>query len=345
MPPAPHRALPDRRASLIPPEILPLFDDAFVRSCDLLEEYVARLALKRSASAGLERACADGATVDEAIERAGSTRPSRACRWRGCSRRSPRAAGSSTVPRRAVSDRRAPLPAGSGRDPAAQAANDERCLPSYRIAALAAERYPAVLRGELTGEQALFGPKGVVAWSKYFSNANPLYASRTRSALSRRRGPCPPGRGGARARRRLRQRCRGAARADRGAGRANEIAVPGHRDSAMFLRRAERTLRARFRGRRSSSHARHRPAVCRGRCAPRELRARLRRQRPARRARPGSDARGGAGGARRPGRAGDRGVRAAVRRAGRSTSSSSSTCWARSATRCSRRPGARMAAS
>jgi hypothetical protein len=33
-----------------------------------------------------------------------------------------------------------------------------------------------VLRGETTGEQALFGPEGISAWVKYFSNANPLYA-------------------------------------------------------------------------------------------------------------------------------------------------------------------------
>jgi len=34
------------RNRLIPPEILPLFDDTFVRSCQLIEEYVARLALE-----------------------------------------------------------------------------------------------------------------------------------------------------------------------------------------------------------------------------------------------------------------------------------------------------------
>ena len=60
----------DERVRLIPPEILPLFDDTFVRSCQLIEEYVARLALESVRAAGLERACADGATVDEAIERA-----------------------------------------------------------------------------------------------------------------------------------------------------------------------------------------------------------------------------------------------------------------------------------
>jgi SAM-dependent methyltransferase len=41
---------------------------------------------------------------------------------------------------------------------------------------MAAEQYPAVLRGKLTGEQALFGPDGIGTWVKYFSNTNPLYA-------------------------------------------------------------------------------------------------------------------------------------------------------------------------
>ena len=39
-----QRRRADERAALIPPEILPLFDDTFVGSCELMEEYVARLA-------------------------------------------------------------------------------------------------------------------------------------------------------------------------------------------------------------------------------------------------------------------------------------------------------------
>jgi SAM-dependent methyltransferase len=57
-----------------------------------------------------------------------------------------------------------------------QEQHDPRCLPSYHIAALAAAQYPAVLSGQITGEQALFGAEGISFWVKYFSNANPLYA-------------------------------------------------------------------------------------------------------------------------------------------------------------------------
>jgi SAM-dependent methyltransferase len=251
MPTAPHRAPGDRRARLIPPEILPLVDDVFERSCDLIEEYVARLAVAAFRSTGLADACAEPATVDEAIARAGLV-PAVA--------RVPAAWLLATLAARGWIDRvsgqgdgvrfRAaqPLPAP---DPdeilAAQAANDERCLPSYRIAAIAAERYPAVLRGELTGEQALFDAEGVLAWSKYFSNANPLYGiSNAIGAVAAARALAE----------------RGGAVLELGGGlgsgaealleRTTTSAVRSYRFteiSPLFLRRAERALGARFRDR------------------------------------------------------------------------------------------------
>jgi len=59
------------RAALIPGEIRPLFSDTFVRSCELLEEYVERLAAAVFRSTGLERASKDPVTIDEAIIGAG----------------------------------------------------------------------------------------------------------------------------------------------------------------------------------------------------------------------------------------------------------------------------------
>jgi SAM-dependent methyltransferase len=64
----------------------------------------------------------------------------------------------------------------------AQRAVDPSALPSYRIAALAADQYAAVLRGELTGEQALFSADRMSVWAEYFSNDNPLYAISNRVA-------------------------------------------------------------------------------------------------------------------------------------------------------------------
>jgi SAM-dependent methyltransferase len=57
-----------------------------------------------------------------------------------------------------------------------QRLHDPAALPSYAIAALAAEHYPAVLRGDTTGEKVLFGPERIGTWSDYFSNGNVLYA-------------------------------------------------------------------------------------------------------------------------------------------------------------------------
>ena len=60
----------DDRAALFPGALLPLFNDAFVESFDLCEEYVARMALAVFESTGLERACQEDATVDQAVARA-----------------------------------------------------------------------------------------------------------------------------------------------------------------------------------------------------------------------------------------------------------------------------------
>jgi len=250
MPTEAQRRRADERAALIPREILPLFDDTFVRSCELLEEYVARLAVAAFRSTGLERACASAVTVDEAIAGAGLV-PDLAC--------VPAAWLLATLAARGwletidgVRYRAArPLPV---LDPnevlAEQEAHDVKCLPSYRIAALAAERYPAVLRGEISGEQALFDPEGVSTWVKYFSNANPLYAvSNAIGAIAAERAL--PARGGA-----VLELGGGfgsgaealLARLEAG-GRGAEVASYRFTELApMFLRRAERTLRARFGG-------------------------------------------------------------------------------------------------
>jgi SAM-dependent methyltransferase len=173
------RAGDDERAALLPPEVLPLIDDGFVHSCDLFEGYVFRLARRVFRSTGLGAAYASPATAAEAIARAGldphtATIPVdwilRELVWRGTLG----VEGSGATARYTLVD------AGPDPDPeelrSEQAQHDPRALPSYAIAALAAEHYPAVLRGETTGEQALFGVERMAAWSEYFANENILYA-------------------------------------------------------------------------------------------------------------------------------------------------------------------------
>jgi len=244
---AAHRAPGDARAALIPAEILPLFDDAFARSCDLIEEYAARLALAAFRSTGLADACAEPATAAEAIARA-RLAPAVARVPAGWLLATLAARGWLEVSGAGDSARftvAKPLPQLDAEEIlAAQAANDERCLPSYRIAAMAAARYPAVLRGELTGEQALFDAEGMVAWSKYFSNANPLYAIANAigavaaaRALAAQPGPVLEVGGGL------------GSGAEALLERLDAAAAPSYRFteiSPLFMRRAERSLRARF---------------------------------------------------------------------------------------------------
>jgi SAM-dependent methyltransferase len=180
MPLISKRSGTDRRAELLSPELLPLFDDDFVGSWDLLGEYVARLACTILRTTGLDRELDQETTVSDAISRAGldasvAVVPTR---WlvetlagRGWVAKVAADGGETTY--------RLPKPLAAldaAQVEVAQEQHDATCLPSYTIAAMAAEQYPAVLRGETTGEQALFGPEGISAWVKYFSNANPLYA-------------------------------------------------------------------------------------------------------------------------------------------------------------------------
>ncbi len=167
------------RASLLPPDILPLISDSFVRSCDLYEEYVFRLTLDVFRRTGLEAVCATPVTTDEAIAEAGLL--AEAARvpldWilRGLAARGVlHTSGEGAALHYRLPGDLPELDAASVRS--AQAAHDPSALPSYAIAALAAEHYPEVLRGETSGENVLFGPDRIGAWVDYFSNDNVLYA-------------------------------------------------------------------------------------------------------------------------------------------------------------------------
>jgi SAM-dependent methyltransferase len=239
----------DMRATLLPPEILPLFGDAFVRSCDLYEEYVFRLTLDVFRRTGLEAACARLATIDEAIATAGLL-PQVArgpLDWilRGLAARGVlQTSGEGRAVRYRLPGDLPELDAASVRE--AQSKHDPSALPSYAIAALAAEHYPEVLRGETTGEKVLFGPDRIGAWFDYFSNDNVLYAiSNAIAAIAS--DAALPAQGGAilelggglgSAAAALLSRLRLSGRADDvSAYRFTEISLP-------FLRRGQRSLTA-----------------------------------------------------------------------------------------------------
>ncbi len=85
------------------------------------------------------------------------------------------------------------VPDGSRATSASLRADGERALPAsapaYAVLDLAARSLPAVLRGELRGEDALFAPTTLGLWFDYFSNANPHYAVNNEiAALAAARG-------------------------------------------------------------------------------------------------------------------------------------------------------------
>ena len=170
----------DERAVLYPPEILVHFDDSFVTSFDLFEEYIARLTLSLYRTIGLEAACRPEASIAQAVARTGLV-PAAALvpvswilamlasrKWIGAQ------AGADGELRYRLVQALPVLDADKILEQ--RRAHDPRCLPSFEIAALAAAHYHAVLQGQTSGEQALFGPEGYVPWVKYFSNDNRLYA-------------------------------------------------------------------------------------------------------------------------------------------------------------------------
>ena len=240
----------DEREALLPLEIRPLFDDGFVHSCDLYEEYVGRLAARVARDAGIAEACATPATVDDAIARAGLD-PAAAqipVAWTLAvlaARGAFRVAASPDGPRYAAATMAAEDPEEMR---AAQERHDPRALPSYAIAALAASQYPAVLRGETSGEAALFSAERLAAWADYFSNENTLYAvSNTIGAIAAARalaeepgGVLELGGGLGSAALALRDRLAATGSAEAvSAYRFSELSIP-------FLRRAQRSLGDRF---------------------------------------------------------------------------------------------------
>jgi SAM-dependent methyltransferase len=170
----------DRRAEVLPPALLPLFDDRFVTSWKLYGAFVERLVAHRADALGLAAAAGgDGVTPGELAERIGCTGEGsetvlswilRTLRASGAVRE----ATTGEPPRYLFAD---PT---TGGDPsrlrAELLAHDDRVLPAVELAELAAASLPAFLAGEVAGERVLLAPDQLPLWSRYFSNDNPLYA-------------------------------------------------------------------------------------------------------------------------------------------------------------------------
>ena len=161
---------------MLAPEHQPLFNDRFVGSCVLFEEYVHRLVLQVVRETGIGAAAGQPGTPVEIATRAGldAARAPVPVGWllamlaaRGLATRQAdgRARLSGPLPE---------LDPGEVLD--AQERFEPAALASYRMAALAATLYPPVLRGAVSGEETLFAPEQLGAWVEYFSNDNLIYA-------------------------------------------------------------------------------------------------------------------------------------------------------------------------
>jgi hypothetical protein len=145
---------------------------------------------------------------------------------------------------------RGPLPLGDPeRAEARSRAIDPSAQPAFAVVRAMVEHVPAFLRGEKTGEEILFAPARLPLWFDYFSNDNLLYQINNRLGAEAVARALPAGRrativeigGGA-----------GSAALALGERLARDAALPRIGRYVFteivptFLRRAERSLRARF---------------------------------------------------------------------------------------------------
>ena len=168
---------------LLPPELVPLFDESYVRMHLLYDEFIYRLVLRVVAETGLERATREPGTAQEIAARAG-LEAGRALVPLDWMLRLLAAHGLiEELPEGAASRYRSlgPFPS---LDPAPVREQQLRLAPSwipaYALAETVARDYPAFLRGEVTGEEVLFSPRRLRLWVDYFSNDNGLYVVNNR---------------------------------------------------------------------------------------------------------------------------------------------------------------------
>lgn len=162
----------DRRAELIPAEILPLFDDAFVRSCGLIDAFVRELARGVLRETGVLAVMREGA--ESAAEIAGRLGFPES-----------RVPALESLLKFAGPGGASPAPTGllegeTGPDAdaieAEQAAVEPAALPSYRLVRHVAENYPRFLAGAVEGVEVLFAPDRIALWAEYFAGDHTLYA-------------------------------------------------------------------------------------------------------------------------------------------------------------------------
>jgi SAM-dependent methyltransferase len=176
------------RAEILTPELVAVFDERFIGSAYEYDEFVYRLALGVFRESGLEEHVRESGTTEEIAARAGFAleRVRAPLDWilrklaaHGALEMTAGGAGPGPASASGLPARFrlvGPLPVLDPAEPeAAQQSIDPSWSVSYEIARVAAQGYPAFLRGEIGGEEILFSPDRLRLWFEYFSNKNGLY--------------------------------------------------------------------------------------------------------------------------------------------------------------------------
>jgi SAM-dependent methyltransferase len=242
--------LPDLLARISDPEIRALFSPAFILCAEHFDRFTVDVLLDLVRRLDLVAVFARGATVADAIRARGFAPRARApLDW---FLRKLAAEGYAEILREGaepVFRVREPLPVGDADHAEALARSlDPSSMPAFAVVRAMVAHVPEFLRGEKTGEEILFAPSSLPLWFDYFSNDNLLYQINNRL--------------GAEAVARLLPRTPAAVLEIGGGSGSAALAVAERlaRDGALarlsrytfteivptFLRRAERTLKARF---------------------------------------------------------------------------------------------------
>jgi SAM-dependent methyltransferase len=242
--------LPELLSRIPDPEIRALFTPAFILCSEHFDRFTVDMLLRLVRELDLDLVLREGATVARLLEaKAYSPRAAAPLAWflrKLAAEEYLEVVAPEPEPTYRL---RGPLPVGDPDRAEAQArAIDPSSLPAFAVVRTMVEHVPEFLRGEKTGEEILFSPARLPLWFDYFSNDNLLYQINNRlgaEAVARALPRHPAtvveigGGSGSAALAVAERLARDAALSRVGSYVFTEI-VP------TFLRRAERTLKARF---------------------------------------------------------------------------------------------------
>jgi SAM-dependent methyltransferase len=233
------------------PAIRSLFSPAFILCAEHFDRFTIESVLRVADDLGFGAELEAGISAGELVARRGFVpRAEIPLRWffaKLAAAGSLDASGPAEDPRFVA---RGPLPPGDPDVPEARArAIDPRSRPAFAVVRAMVEHVPEFLRGEKTGEDILFAPTRLPLWFDYFSNDHLLYEINNRLGAEAVARELPPG--------------RPATIVEIGGGSGSAALAVGERlarEAALsrigqyvfteivptFLRRAERSIRARF---------------------------------------------------------------------------------------------------